>query len=298
MKTKEIKIAIIAILAVAIIYVGIIFLKGLKLFSNDVSYYVEIADVQGMPTESQVLANGLNVGQVKAIDYNARKQKLVVEISVKPEFQIPQGTTVYLSKEMLGNPKMNLKLGPDQTKIIHPGDTIQGEPSADLMTQAASMLPQIEALIPKIDSILSAFNNLANDPALAASLHNMEGMTAQLKTTTSQINSIMGNDVPKLLTHANNIGDNLEKTTETLNNIDIAGITDKASNTLGTVQELTNKLYSTMNSKDNSLGMLMNDNSIALMLDSTFANSSKLLEDLRLHPKRYVHFSLFGRKQQ
>ena len=296
--SKEIKIAFVAILSAIIVYVGIIFLKGLKLFNDEVSYFVEIADVQGMPTASDVRANGLKVGTVKAINFNSGSQNLTVEITIDPNFQIPQGTSVYMTKEMLGSAMMNLRLGPDPSNILHPGDTIHGQPMVDLMTEAGNLLPIAESMLSKMDSILTAMNTLANDPALASSLHNMEAVSADLRVTTTRLNGLLGNDVPRLMAKTNNICSNLETTTNTLNQIDMVGMAHKADATLNNMQEMTFKFNTAMSSKDNSLGMLLNDNSIALHLDSTMQNSSRLLEDLRLHPKRYVHFSLFGKKDK
>ena len=296
--SKEIKIALVAIFSAILIYVGIIFLKGLKLFSDEVSYFVEISNVQGMPTASDVRANGLKVGTVKAIQFNAGKQNLTVEITVNPQFQIPEGTTVYMTKEMLGSAMMNLKLGPNPTALLHPGDTILGEPMIDLMTEAGNMLPKVEALLPKVDSILTAMNTLVNDPAITTSMHNMEAVSADLRVTTSQINGLLGKDVPQLMAKTNNICTNLETTTGQLNQIDLVGMAQKADATMNGVQEMTFKMNTAMSSKESSLGMLMSDNSIALHIDSTMQNSSRLLEDFRLHPKRYVHFSLFGKKDK
>lgn len=296
--SKEIKIALVAILAIAIIYVGIIFLKGLKLFNDEVSYYVEIADVQGMPTASDVRANGLKVGTVKAIAFNPGKQNLTVEITINPHFRIPQGTSVYMTKEMLGSAMMNLRLGPDPNAILQPGDTIKGKPMKDLMSAAGEVLPQVETLMSKLDSILTSVNALTNDPALSASLHNMESVSADLKVTTRHINNLLGKDVPQLMAKTNNICTNLETTTSTLNQIDLLGMAQKTDATLSNVQDMTFKMNTAFSSKETTLGMLMSDNSIALHLDSTMMNSSRLLEDLRMHPKRYVHFSLFGRKDK
>lgn len=296
--SKEIKIASVAILSAIIVYVGIIFLKGLKLFSDEVSYFVEITDVQGMPTASDVRANGLKVGTVKAITFNSDKQNLTVEITVNPKFQIPEGTSVYMTKEMLGSAMMNLRLGPNPTALLQPGDTIKGAPMVDLMTEAGNMIPKVEALLPKMDSILTAINTMANDPAIASSLHNMEAVSADLRLTTRQINGLLGKDVPQLMAKTNNICNNLETTTGQLTQIDFVGMAKKADATMASVQEMTFKMNTAMNSKETSLGMLMNDNSIALHIDSTMLNSSRLLEDFRLHPKRYVHFSLFGKKDK
>lgn len=296
--SKEIKIALVAVLAICIVYVGIIFLKGLKLFSNDVSYYVEMTDVQGMPTASDVRANGLKVGSVKNITFNPDKQNLTVEISVDPQFRIPQGTTVFMTKEMLGSAMMNLKLGADPTAILSPGDTINGTPMVDLMTAAGNMIPQVEKMLPKVDSILTALNTLTNDPALSTSMHNMAFITEELKTTTTQLNGLLGKDVPQLMAKTNNICTHLESATSKIDQIDLIGMAQKTDTMLFNLQDMTFRLNTAMNSKETSIGMLMNDNAIALHLDSTLMNSSRLLEDLRLHPKRYVHFSLFGKKEK
>lgn len=295
---KEIKIAIVTIISIVIIYVGIIFLKGLKLFNNDVSYFVEITDVQGMPTASDVRANGLKVGKVKDIVFDPKTQLITVEINVSPEFQIPEGTSVYMTKEMLGAAMMNLKLGSDPTKTLTPGDTIKGTPMLDLMTAAGEMVPQVQAMLPKMDSILTAFNTLANDPALGNSLHNMEAVSNDLKTTTTRLNGLLGKDVPQLMARTNAICANLEATTNDIRKIDIPGMASKADATLTNLHDMSFKFTNVMNSKDNTLGYLMNDNTIALRVDSTLTGASMLLDDIRLHPTRYVNVSLFGKKEK
>lgn len=296
--SKEIKIAMVAVLAVIIVYVGIIFLKGLKLFSNDVSYYVEITDIQGMPTASDVRANGMKVGSVKSITFNPQKQNMTVEISVTPTFKIPAGTSVYMTKEMLGSAMMNLKLGSNPDKVLSPGDTIYGESMVDLMSAAGNLLPSVEAVLVRTDSILATVNALVNDPAIAASLHNIENISNDLKQTTVMVNNMLGRDVPQMMAKANGIMTNLDTTTMRLNQIDVLGMAQKADLTLSNVQDMTFKINTAMTGKNSSLGMLMNDNSIALHLDSTMINASLLLEDVRMHPKRYVHFSIFGKKDK
>lgn len=298
MFSKEIKIGLAAILALAIIYFGAIFLKGLKIFDRSTVYYVEMDNVAGLVESSEVLANGLNVGFIKEIKYNPEKQNLIVEIDVKPEFQIPKETTAFVTSGLLGSPKINLALGANSNGFVQTGDTLYGSAGDDLMSSAADMIPSIKALIPKLDSILTNLNNLSGDPSLAASLHNIEYMTNNLRTTTDQLNAMLGKDMPRLMSKADNVLGNVETLTGSINSIDIAGIADNANKTLDNAQNITNTLNKSLQSKDNSLGLLLNDNAIALHLDSTVINASMLLEDLRNHPKRYVHFSLFGRKEK
>ncbi len=294
--TKEVKIGITALLAVIVIYAGIIFLKGLQLFSNNTYYYVEMSNASGLTPGGEVLASGVKIGLVKAVTFNEEKQNILVQIDIDPNFKIPVGTYASISKEMLGAPKMNLVLAENKGNYLNSGDIMTAEASSDLMSSAANMIPQIQALIPKLDSILAGVNALANDPSLAASLHNLEYVTNNLKTTTDGVNGLLSKDLPKLMASANNICVNLEGTTNKLNQIDIVSIADNANGTLKNVNGITSKLNSSLQRKDNSLGLLLNDNSFALHLDSTAMNASRLLEDLRNNPKRYVHFSLFGRK--
>lgn len=296
--TKEIKIACTVIMAIFIVYFGIIWLKGLKIFNNDKEYVVVMDNVSGLNVSSDVLANGLKVGYVKNISYNSKNQKMALVLDIAPMFELPEGTTVFVTKEMLGSAKLNLELGSVNANLLSNGDTIYGKSSADLMSAAADMIPQIEGLLPKMDSILTSLNSLVADPALAATLHNLEYTTANLRTTTNEINGLLKKDMPQLMASANKAIGNAEILTESLNKVDIEGIANNANQTLANTNRITNKLNSALNSKDNSLGMLVNDNSIALNLDSTIRNASILLEDLRLHPKRYVHFSVFGKKDK
>lgn len=296
--TKEIKIAVTAIIAIVIIYVGIILLKGLNLFNTDKEYTVIMNNVTGIGVSSDVLANGLKVGYVKKISYNNKNQKMALTLTISQSFKMPKGTTVFVTKEMLGSAKLNLDLGANNGEIIQPGDTIYGESPVDLMAAAGEMIPQIESMLPKIDSILTSLNTLVSDPALVATIHNLEYTTSNLRTTTDRINGILNKDVPGMISAANNAAHNVETLTATLNRVDIEGIANNANQTITNANLITSKLNTAMNSKDNSLGLLLNDNSFALNMDSTMRNASLLLEDLRLHPKRYVHFSLFGKKDK
>lgn len=296
--TNEIKIAITAIIAVGLIYVGAIFLKGMKIFDNSATYLVEMDNVDGLAESGEVLANGLNIGAIGKITYNPEKQNLILEINIDQNFQVPKGTTVFVTTPILGAPKINLKLGANENGFLKPGDTLYGMPGTDLMSEATKMLPDIKAMLPKLDSILTNIQTLTADPALEASIQNLEYVTNNLRTSTDKLNNVLGNDVPRLMANVNGVCTNAQTLTDNLNSIDIAGIADNANQTISNAQSITSNLNSALQSKDNTLGLLLNDNSIALQLDSTVVNASMLLQDLREHPKRYVHFSLFGRKEK
>ena len=292
--TREIKIALVTIVAILIVYFGIMFLKNVKLSSAKNIFYVEMSDVNGLSPQAEVLANGMNVGLVKSLTFDAQRQMVIVTIDLNKGYQLPKGSTATLQKDMLGAPKMKLMLGQDPGQMLASGDTIYGVPMADLMSSAAEVVPSITALLPKLDSILTALNAVVSDPSLAASLHNMEYVTQSLRTTTDQLNGLLRRDMPQLMTHVNNVGSNLEQTTSKLNQVDFEGIAQNANGAVGELRLFTNRL----NEPNSTLGKLMNDASVYNHLDSTMQNASLLLEDLRQHPKRYVHFSIFGKKDK
>lgn len=293
--TKEVKIAIIAIMALLIIYIGINFLKGMNLFSSDDTYYVELDNVSGLAVSSEVLADGYAIGVVKDLKYDENSSKnILATISIKKGIRIPKGSIVELSKEMLGSTKMNILMANNPRERVEPGDTLKGAWEKDALTMVSQMMPQVQQLIPKLDSILTSINKLAANPSLQASIENMEVVTSNLKTTTTRINRILGNDIPELTTRADSICSNLETTTGNLKKVDFVGIENNLNTTMEGLQLFTNRL----NDPNSSLGLFLNDASVYNNLDTTLVNASSLLKDLREHPKRYVHFSIFGRKDK
>lgn len=301
MKTKEIKLAIVAILSICIIYFGIIFLKGLKLFSTDNIYFVEMKDVGGLAKSAEVTSKGMKVGLVKDITYNSDNQMLSVEVELNEGIVPTQGSYANITKELLGAPKLNIVMGENPKALLNHGDTIKGVVGTDLMSVANEMIPQIKQLQPKLDSILTAINNIVNDPAIMESLNNLEYASRNLKTTSNKINSMLDSDMPQLINKANKICNNLQNTTDNINKIDIISIADNANQTLVTTNQTMQELKvftNNLNNPNSSLGRLMNDPNIYNNLDSTTLNASRLLEDIRLNPKRYINFSLIGKKSK
>lgn len=290
--TKEIKIGITTILALAIIYMGFIFLKGINLFSNTDIYYVKLNNVSGLAPQSEVMVSGMKIGSVRNIEYNPTDRSIIVSVEINKSFAILEGSTASLSKEMLGSTKLDINMPKGINKYMQIGDTIMGKEVVDIMTSAADMLPQMQALIPKLDSTLNSINAILADPSLRNSIHNIESITCEFKSTTRTLNTLLDSDIPILLNKATSICHNVEGLTNNLNSVDFKILEGNINRTMMDLQLFTNKL----NNENSSLGLLLNDNSIYQNLDSTLYNASSLLKDLRLHPKRYVHFSLFGRK--
>ena len=292
---KEVKIGLIGILAIGMLIFGINYLRGVAMFKSSRSYYVEFNNINGLPISSPVFANGYKIGLVRDIQYNYEKLGTVtVEVEVEEGMRIPTGSKGELVTEMLGTVKMNLLLNLESQNYLQPGDTLQGFANNGIMGVAETMVPKLEQMLPKMDSILNSLNKLMADPALAATLHNAEQVTANLTVTTHELNKLMKNDLPKITGNLNSLTDNLNTISYNLKGIDYAATMRSIDSTLYNVRVLTNKL----NSKDNTIGLLFNDPTLYNNLSATTSNAASLLEDLKSHPKRYVHFSLFGRKEK
>ncbi len=296
--TKEVKIAIVAIVGVIILFFGMNFLKGLNLFSSTDDYYIEFKDISGLSSSSPIYADGYQVGTVKDViyDYSGEHPTRVL-VSLDKAMRIPVGSTAEIESDMMGNIKVNLLLANNPRERVMPGGTITGDVNSGALGKAAQMIPTIEKMLPKLDSILTSVNMLLADPAIAQSLHNVQTITNNLTTSSAELNILMkqlNRNVPTMLAKANGVLDNTNKLTGNLAQLDLATTKQQVDQTIANVQELTSKL----NSNNGTLGLLMNDASLYHNLNSTMMSADSLLINLRQHPKRYVHFSLFGKKDK
>ncbi len=296
--SKEIKIALVAILGIVVLFYGLQFLKGLTIFSTDNSYYVKFKDVSGLSASSPIYANGFRVGVVENIIYDYSNQgDIVAVVGINQDMRVPRGSYAEIASDLLGNIKLELKLGPNPADVLAPGDTISGGLQLGMMGKASEMLPQVQMLLPKLDSILASVNALLASPAISNSLQHIDQLTTNLATTTNDLNRLtasLNQQVPSILKNADNTLANTSQLTGSLNEMNLAATLQKVDLTLQHVEEMTAKL----NSKEGTLGLLMRDPELYNNLNATMMHADSLMIDLKSHPKRYVHFSVFGKKDK
>ena len=295
---KEVKIALVAIVGVIILFFGMNFLKGLNLFSSTDDYYIEFKDISGLSSSSPIYADGYQVGTVKDViyDYSGEKNPRVV-VALDKDMRIPAGSSAEIESDMMGNVKVNLLLANNPRERVMPGGTIIGDVNAGLLGKAAQMIPTVEAMLPKLDSILSNLNTLLADPSIAQSLHNVQTVTQNLTVSSQELNTLMkslNRNVPAMMAKANGVLDNTGRLASNLAAIDLQSTKQQVDQTIANINMLTQRL----NSNDGTLGKLMNDPSMYDNMNSTMRSADSLLIDLRKHPKRYVHFSVFGKKDK
>lgn len=296
--TKEIKIALVAIVGILIMYFGINFLKGMNLFSTNNTYFITFDDIQGLGASTPIYADGYKVGTVDGLEYDYKENgPIKVKVDINKDLRIPQGSKAEIVKDLMGNLQVNLLLANNPRERVEPGGIIPGAVNGGMMDKAANLVPVVEKMLPKLDSILTSVNALLADPALAASLHNVETITSNLTVSTRELNTLMAGlnkQVPGMIGKANGVLDNTNRLTANLASLDVQGTLNKVNQTLESAHQFTEKL----NSNQGSLGLLMNDTKLYDNLTSTMGHADSLIIDLKAHPKRYVHFSVFGRKDK
>jgi phospholipid/cholesterol/gamma-HCH transport system substrate-binding protein len=292
---KEFKIGLVGIVALVALFFGINFLKGKDLFNTNNEYYVRFSNAKGLAKSSVVYADGFEVGIVSDILYDYNKPgNVLIEISVDPYLVLCHGTDVTLDAGLMGGCTMNITPAPISDKVYHHGDTIPGNNSAGLMSKAEDIMPKVVAITDKLDTLVTSLNRLVKDPHLPAIISNVEQVTEDLTYTTQHLNTLMGRDIPALAQTYNKVGENVLLITENFKTLNLQPTIDSVNTTISNV----NTILSQMRNPNGTLGALMYDRSLYNNLNMTVGSMDSLMTDIKARPKRYVHFSIFGRKDK
>ena len=295
--TKEVRIALVAIVGLVLLYFGMNFLKGQSLFASDNIYIVEFDNAEGLSGAAPIYADGYRIGTVLDTKYDYQRHIIVARADVDEALHLPVGTTAEISTDLMGNSRVNLILAGSPDNLLKPGDVIKGAVSEGAMGQVKAMLPALEQMLPKLDSILASINLLLADPAIAQTMHNTQTITSNLAMSTRELNKMLADlnqRIPGITEKTDQTLANTEKLTGNLAALDLAGTMAKVDRTLANVESLTK----TLNSREGTVGLLLHDQGLYNNMTATMAAADSLLIDLKAHPKRYVHFSLFGRKDK
>lgn len=292
---KEYRIGLVGIAALVALFLGINFLKGKALFNTNKEYYVRFSNAKGLAKSAQVYVDGFEVGIVSNIIYDySRPGNVLVEMSVDPRLVLRHGTDITIESSLMGGCTLNVAPAKDGDRVYAEGDTIVGNNLSGLMGQAAGMIPQITEIVEKVDTLVESLNRLANDPRLPMILTNVEQVTADLTQTTKHLNTVVGKDLPNLARTYNKVGENVLAITENFKSVDVQPTLDNVNTTIANV----NSMVEQMRNPEGTMGAFLYDRSLYNRLDHTAASMDSLMMDIKAHPKRYVHFSVFGRKDK
>jgi phospholipid/cholesterol/gamma-HCH transport system substrate-binding protein len=289
--TKEVTIAVVTLVSLFVLYSGLNYLKGKNIFKPANHYYVSIPNVSELQVSSPIFVEGFKVGIVNSIEYDFNRQgNIVVHISLDKNMKVETGSYAELKSGLTSGAFLSLKLNKYVSSDYQVGVTLEGVAGVGLMDKLSSdLLPQIENILPRLDSILLGIQVLVNHPALAQSLDNIQATTANLQKTSDGLNALLAKDVPAITSNLNKVSSDFTVVSANLKALDIQHTLTTVDKAMQNIDQMTKQL----NSSDNSLGLLLNDRSLYVHLDSTARNASNLLLDLKQNPKRYVHFSVF-----
>lgn len=290
--SKEVKIGIAFVIAIFILYYGISFLKGINIFKPSNSFMVVFDDVAGLTQATPVTLNGFQVGLVSSMELDTKHNKVITYLDMDKGVKIPKGSKMILDVSVLGSATIMMETNPYTQEYVSNTDTIIGIRNKGMIDAAGNMLPQVQNLLPKIDSILIGINTLVNSPALAQSLADVNQITSDLAKTTKQLNSMMATlnkDVPTITGNLSQVSTDLTGVSKQFNQIDLAATYKSVDATMKNIESLSVK----MNSKESSLGLLLNDRQLYDSLNATIGNASLLLKDVKENPSRYINVKVF-----
>jgi phospholipid/cholesterol/gamma-HCH transport system substrate-binding protein len=299
------KVALLGIVAIVILYFGFMFLKGSDIFSDTRSYYVLYDDVDGLTLSNPVLVNGVQVGSVQDMELLTQEgNQIRVEVSVMKDLQIGDSTIAALANsDLLGSKSIVLYLG-NSTKMYNGGEKLipyKASSISDMIT--TKTVP----IIDKVDTTLARVNRLLESEAKG----NIQDILANTKATTASINELIRanqQNINEITANINALTASLRQTerninrltlnmadfTDTLKQLEIHQLVNNANSAVAELDAVATKL----NSNQGSIGKLMNDETLYENLNNSTAALNALLRDVQAYPKRYVQFSLLGRKDK
>lgn len=292
---KEILIGLIVIAAMAILFIGIDFLKGVNVFKASNYYYASYDNVQGLAKSAPVTINGFKVGLVRDIRYQYDNPgHMLVELSLDRELRLPVGTKAVLATDLLGTANIALELAPQGT-FLEVGDTLEAVvPHGMMETVSQDVLPQLGTVFGKVDTMLTAINTVIADPAVIASVKRLDAITANLERTTAQLNVLMASLQP-VASDVKTITGDLTTSTGDLNRITASLSEVPIDSIAANVQTLTvnlRELSAQLNNPDSSLGLLTRDPQLYNNLNAAVSSLDSLFVDIKRNPKRYINIKL------
>jgi phospholipid/cholesterol/gamma-HCH transport system substrate-binding protein len=316
--SNETKVGVLTVLGITLLVLGFNLLKGKSLFSHNKTIYAVYQQVNGLQPANAVQVNGLVVGNVANLEVMDKDaSRILVAITITKKIEIPRNSVARISSDLLGTKTVQLDLG-NASEYLKSGDTIyaavDGSMTDALKEQLNPLVKKLEGTLSNIDSVLMSVNAILDTTAkgnLQDAIRNLNTTMRNFTHTSASLNGMLDPNSGSIQKTFNNLAavtgnlkDNNSKITGILDNAQKAtdalakGNIDK---TLAQLQQTATNLNATiakLNTTDGTAGLLLNDKKVYNNLQYSLGNLNKLLEDLRVNPKRYVHFSLFGKKDK
>ena len=289
----EIKTAILVLSGIVLFIIGFSYLKSNDVFVSDRVFYAVYDDVEGVSNGTPVTISGFNVGSVQDIKFYKNTSKLLLKFRVENDFTFSKNSIAQIYETgLIGGKALSVipKYGEELAKN---GDTLKSSIApglTELVNDKLSPLQEkIESMVVSADSVLLSLNSVLNNEAkleIQSSITNFSSTVADLKSSASTLDDMLNTNKNQI----NNIISNVNETSNELSNLSI--VVDNLTQSSNSIEKIVNEI----SNGDGSLNKLIFEDDLINSLDAASKNINLLIKDLRLNPKRYVHFSLFGKK--
>jgi phospholipid/cholesterol/gamma-HCH transport system substrate-binding protein len=302
--SKEIKVGLLAVVAIAALVIGFNFLRGSNVLSSDHTYYATYPKVDGLNVGALVLLNGIKVGQVKSMELQPDKGNSVhVALELQKDVLVGDSTTASLGGSFLGSKSITLSVGPNSKKYSG-GEEIRTVTTSSIadafQAKALPVLDTVGATLAHINSFLNkdAQSNIqgtllgarASTEALQKLIVSNQANVAVITRNLAQMSTALNKTTGKL----DKIAVNFAQLSDSLKSAPVGPALRRLNATLADAQTTVRSLNTALNDQSGSIGKLLHDSTLYNNLTATTASSNDLLVDFKANPKRYVHFSVFG----
>jgi phospholipid/cholesterol/gamma-HCH transport system substrate-binding protein len=269
--------------------------------------------VDGLERSNKVLVNGLRIGQVQDMDFIEGSSKIIVELYIKSDIKIPRNSVAKIfGTDLLGSKAVEIVMG-DSPQLLQDGDTLTSTLESSLKDQLSEQVEPLKrkaiVLINSVDSVMAVIQSIFSENTrqnLASSIENIRITLMNAESVSSNIDTILKSEksrISAIITHLESISHNLEGNNKKINNIisnfetlsdslvssDLSKTVREAGEAINNLKEISNKI----NRGEGTIGKLFTNDSLYYNLEKSTSSLDKLLEDIRLNPKRYVKLSLF-----
>ncbi|MBC8300892.1 MAG: MCE family protein [Pelagibacterales bacterium] len=302
--TKEVGVGILVILGTLMSIFSYNYLKGINLFENTRTFKIVYAKVDGLSPSNPVTLNGYKIGKVQKINFNPNDTKeLIVDVIIENDVKFSKTSKAELYETgLIGGKAIAIIPDYDNNVIAKSGDYLIGIVKPGLTDLVNQIMPQIqlqlEAVMQKAEIVLSNVNSLFDEKtkeSLKSSIDEFGSLTNSLSETSENINDFIKDNSPNLTTTINNLNATslkMKDVSNSISEVDLNLILTNLDSTISNLNKITHKL----NQGEGTVGKLLYDDGLFKNLDNATKNLEELIEDIKLNPKRYVHFSIFGKK--
>ena len=315
--SNETKVGSLTAIAIVILILGFNFLKGKNLTSKTMRFYAVFGNIQGLATSNAVMINGKQVGTIYSTDGGTDMRRIVVGLTMSQPVNIPDNSVAVISPSLLGTTAVEIKLGSSNVYKQN-GDTLASVASAGMFDEALQkvdpVLMQVKNAVRSLDSVLMTVNGVFDPNTkinIRSMMENLNRTTATLAISSASLQTLLNTQTGALAKTLDNVSSftgglknnnakidqtltNLEATSAKLSRLEIEKTLTSLDNTVTELKNIIGKV----NSDKGSLGLLINDTKLYTNLSATSNKLNLLLDDVRVHPKRYVNISVFGKKDK